>query len=247
MKILDINIPRTKQNDISTSVESNIVPNRKTCKFKAVNSRKPFVLTRHAKMQKNANSDCICCGKENILMNSSSSLKKPTPIRRRKLIENRTVFFTRNRKIMLKCYKCVNCGKKIIFNDTMAMCIECIEDFSSQNLEIAILNEEDAYEYVEMKKRIGNSFQAEIPEQSFHQPNIRNSKSSNLKSKIVLNNNPWKTFKKNIQKLFPSLKFSDEKLLYLLSLFQYEMEKCLAHMNKHRKEWLTLLKTYDFI
>ena len=240
MNIIDSNLPRTIENDVSTSVESNnSVPNRKINKFRAINQRRPFILTRHAKMLQKAKNDCICCridNKENIPTNFKNFLKREKPILRRKELQFKKPFL-RSRKFTPRglTYKCINCCQKMVLYDLIPMCAECIEDFSSQNVEIAIFNEEDAHEIFENKKRIGNSYQAELPEQVFDNKNF------------VKTTNPWENFKKTVQELFSPLSFSDEKLIYLLNLFQFEMEKCLAHMRKHRKGWLKLLKTFDFI
>ena len=240
MSIIDDNLPRTVENDASTSVESNNpVPNRKIYYFRAINQRRPFILTRHAKMlQKTKNkNDCICCrkeNKENIRTNFKNIQKTGRPIFRRKELLCKKPFL-RSRKLTSRglSYKCINCGRKMVLYDLIPMCSGCIEDFSSQNAEIAILNEEDAHEIFENKKRIGNSYQAELPEQD--------------KKNFAKTINPWEHFKNTVQELFSPLRFSDEKLIYLLNLFQFEMEKCLKHMIKHRKGWLKLLKTFDFI
>ena len=242
MSIIDENLPKQVENDVSTSVESNNpVSNRKIYHFRAINQRRPFILTRHAKMLQKAKNDCICCrteNKENIQTNFKKILKRGNPILRRKELQcNKPFPFLRSRKLtpIVISYKCINCCRKMVLYDLIPMCAECIEDFSSQNVEIAIFNEEDAHEIFEMKKRIGNSFQAELPEQVFDQKNFE---------KTI---NPWEHFKKTVEELFSPLRFSDEKLIYLLNLFQFEMEKCLTHMMKHRKGWLKLLKTFDFI
>lgn len=241
LSVIDDNLPRTIENDVSTSVESNNnhVPPRKIYPFRSINQRRPFILTRHAKMLQKAKKDCICCrkeNKENIPTRLKNCIKKGKPILRRKEFESNKPFL-RSRKFTPRgfSYKCINCCRKMVLYDLIPMCVECIEDFSSQNVEIAVLNEEDAHEILEMKKRIGNSFQAELPEQIFDKKNF---------TKTI---NPWEGFKKNVQELFSPLRFSDEKLIYLLNLFQFEMEKCLTHMIKHRKGWLKLLKTFDFI
>ncbi len=116
--------------------------------------------------------------------------------------------------------------------------------------------------------RVGKKFQAVIPEiEPYNNDESTdigdfNSKKSFKKKTLIKNDfiqlhNPDKisdieyaNFIENLKKLFlnkkneKKMKFGDEKLLYLLNIFNYDCQRCLNYVGSHPKNWKYFLLNF---
>lgn len=146
-------------------------------------------------------------------------------------------------------YICSYCRTKIVLYDKIPLCSNCLIDLSSTKFEISLFTEEDAFEVISKRQRIGNCFQAQIPEILAEKKGCEFLNDNHFikmnQGEQKFNEENLNKFRNKIQSLFSGVKFSEETIFYILAVFKYEMERCLNYLSQHKKGWLAFFKSIN--
>ena len=154
---------------------------------------------------------------------------------------------------MRTTFICILCKRSFDEIDQKPICEECLDNLLQEKIEIPP-NEEDLI--LNKKIGIGEKFQAEIPDISKKTHSKYTSHKDNLYAnyqfiemnsiKKVIPETKLIFFKQNLQKLFfKRKKMTDEKIFYILTIFDFEVDKCLLYLNNHQKAWSAFFNRFE--
>lgn len=154
---------------------------------------------------------------------------------------------------------CVNCFENSLNfkGNYYRLCERCFEELPviSQNFQIKLRDEPDKFEYFEKKQKIGERFQAKIPEIQRKSQKVGDFSTFSLRNPALIKvnspkpqgneekNEVFESFAEKAQKCL-EMKVSVEKLAYLLTLFDYNYEECLKQIENNRKAFANFVNYF---
>ena len=132
----------------------------------------------------------------------------------------------------------------------MRLCEKCLKNLEKikGNLEVSLNDEPDKFEYLEKKQKIGSRYQASIPSllkkmQKKDEENSKEKKHGFIKvnsGENSVKDLQFQTLVCEVQRIFGIL-VTTEKLCYVLTFFNNNVEECMKHLRNDKEAWLQFM------